>query len=53
MLLYVDSLNINSKKQTGRIFLKYDRIKDGLHINFYELVVVDPKDYKDKDDNNN
>ena len=46
MLMYVDSLNINSKKQFGRIFLKYDKIEEGLHIKFYELVEVNPDDYK-------
>ena len=48
MLMYVDSLNINSKKQFGRIFLKYDKIQEGPHIKFYELVEVNPEDYKEK-----
>ena len=49
MLMYIDSLNINSKRQLGRIFLKYDKIEEGPHIKFYELVEIDPKDYKRED----
>jgi len=46
MLMYVDSININNKEQTGWVFLKYDEIEDGLHIHFYELIKIDPEDYK-------
>tara|TARA_Y100000034_G_scaffold72011_1_gene86872 strand:- start:305 stop:730 length:426 start_codon:yes stop_codon:yes gene_type:complete len=50
MLMYIDSINYNNKVQIGRVFLKYDVIESGLHIKFYELVVVDPEDYKGEDD---
>ena len=55
MLMYIDSVNIsNDSRQLGRIFLKYDRLGDeGLHIKFYELVEVNPEDYKNKNDNIN
>ena len=49
MLMYIDSKNINNEKQHGRVYLKYDKLTGGgLHIKFYELVEVDPKDYEDK-----
>ena len=48
MLMYIDSINMSDENhQLGRIFLKYDRLgDDGLHIKFYELVKVDPRDYE-------
>jgi len=46
MLMYVDSININNEKQTGWVFLKSDKIQDGLHVQFYELVEIDPEDYR-------
>ena len=48
MLMYIDSINMSDENhQLGRIFLKYDRLgDDGLHIKFYELVEVNPKDYE-------
>ena len=51
-LLFIDSKNINSEKQYGHIFLKVDKVTDddGPYIMFYELVPVDPEDYKGKDD---
>jgi hypothetical protein len=45
MLLYVDSINLSNKEQTGRVFLKGDQIEEGFHINFYELIKIDPADY--------
>tara|TARA_B100000029_G_C17251078_1_gene842775 strand:+ start:405 stop:635 length:231 start_codon:yes stop_codon:yes gene_type:complete len=46
MLMYVDSININNEKQTGWVFLKSDKIQEGLYVQFYELVEIDPEDYR-------
>jgi hypothetical protein len=51
MLMYIDSMNINNKIQHGRVFLKYDKLgTGGLHVKFYELMEVDPEDFKNKND---
>jgi len=53
-LLFIQSLNVNSDLQRGHIFLKKDTASEqNIHILFYELVEINPKDYKNKNDNHN
>jgi hypothetical protein len=47
-LMFIDSANLTNRQQMGRIFLKTDQLESGFYIDFYELVVIDPRDYKGK-----
>ena len=50
VLMYIQSKNADSQVQYGRVFLKTERLEldspSPAYITFFELVVIDPKDYE-------